>query len=175
MGYHVDDLERASEFQPHEGEANFGPPITTEVVGGTHIAPHAVTVRNGSFVLVDWADGLPRHDDPGDRSVRFPHGLMEFGETVAACADRLVSDQLGATVDSVRVVHVYSRVDDADHWHLEPLFLTRVSAPLDPPEGASAVETTVGPDLPDGAVWAGKPPFDETYSNHLADSLDAAE
>ena len=32
-GYHTDDLELASEFQPLESEANFGPPLTREVVG----------------------------------------------------------------------------------------------------------------------------------------------
>lgn len=38
MGFNTDDLELSSDFQPVEGEANFAPTITREVVGGAHIA-----------------------------------------------------------------------------------------------------------------------------------------
>ncbi|WP_436908792.1 NUDIX domain-containing protein [Halosimplex marinum] len=172
MGYDTDELELSSDFQPLEGEANFGPPLTKEVVGGVHIAPHAVTVEDSDFILTDWHEGLPRHDSPGERSIRFPHGLMEFGETFEECAERLVDDQLGMAVDSTQVVHVYSRVDSQDHWHLEPLILTQVSGDRDPPEDASVVSSPTGPTLPDGAKWIGKPPFSETYENHLAEFLE---
>ncbi len=92
---HTNNLALASDFQPHEGESNFGPTITREVVGGTHISPHCITVKGDEFVLVDWAEGFPRHDKPGTRAVRFPHGLMLFGESFEYRAVRLIRDQLG--------------------------------------------------------------------------------
>jgi 8-oxo-dGTP pyrophosphatase MutT (NUDIX family) len=167
MSYHVDELEKASDFQPLEGEANFAPPITTEVVGGAHIAPHCITVSDSQYVLIDWKNGLPRHDDPGDRSIRFPHGLIRFGESFKECAVRLVSEQLGMSIDTTRVVHVYSYVDDMDHWHMEPLILTWVTGEPEPPEDASAIYKSIGPSLPEKAVWWGKPPFEEAYNKYL--------
>lgn len=167
MAYHTDELELASDFQPLEGEANFGPTITREVVGGAHIAPHCIAVQNGNFVLIDWPNGLARHDKPGARVIRFPHGLMRFGESFEACASRLVSTQLGMNVDLVRVIHVYSYVDSTNHWHMEPLLLTRVSGQANPPSGATTITAPVGPELPSGAAWRGKPPFEEAYRNFL--------
>lgn len=172
MGYHTDELELSSDFQPLEGEANFGPPLTREVVGGVHIAPHAITIQGSDFVLVDWHEGLPRHDSPGERSVRFPHGLMQFGESFLECAERLVSEQLGSDVSTTRVTHVYSRVDSADHWHLEPLILCVVDGESDPPEDATAVYSSIGPELPDNGKWIGKPEFSDTYENHIEPFLD---
>jgi ADP-ribose pyrophosphatase YjhB (NUDIX family) len=166
-GYHTDSLELASDFQPLDGEANFGPPLTKEVVGGAHIAPHCITVRDDEYVMVDWKDGLPRHDKPGNRAVRFPHGLMIFGESFEECAERLVRDQLGMSVTTTAVVHVYSYVDDMRQWHMEPLILTGVDGDPAPPQGAAAVRHPIGPDLPEGAAWRGKPPFEETFAKHL--------
>src|ERR1039458_5567290 len=105
MGFNTDELKLASDFQPLEREANFPPTITREVVGGAHIAPHAITVEGDEYVMVDWHEGLPRHDKPGTHAVRFPHGLIHYGETFEQCAERLVRDQLGMQTDSVEVVH----------------------------------------------------------------------
>jgi ADP-ribose pyrophosphatase YjhB (NUDIX family) len=171
VGYNSDDLPLASDFQPLDGEANFGPPLTREVVGGVHIAPHCITIHKDQYVLVDWSQGLPRHDPPGRRAVRFPHGLIRYGETFEQCASRLVRDQEGLEVVSSRVVHVYSYLDDTPHWHMEPLFLTFVTGDGAPPGGATLVRHPVGPTLPEGGRWAGKPPFEETYSKFIADQI----
>lgn len=158
----------ASDFKPLSGEANFGPPILTEVVGGAHIAPECVTVRNGKFVMVEWPNGLPRHDK--GRTVRFPHGLMCFGETTEQCAKRLIADQLGMNVDKVQVLRIDSYVDDMNHWHIEPLLLATVSGePKLPPE-ASRIVLFEGDQIPQGAVW-GEQTFKEAYANDIRPAL----
>jgi 8-oxo-dGTP pyrophosphatase MutT (NUDIX family) len=167
VGYNTDDLELASDFQPLEAEANFPPTITREVVGGAHIAPHAITVEGSEYVMVDWQEGLPRHDKPGTRAVRFPHGLIRYGETFEKCAERLVSEQLGMRTESVQVVHIYSYLDEAPHWHIEPILLVRVSGTPRTPEKASVIRAPIGPQLPEYGKWWGKPPFDTTYQNYL--------
>jgi ADP-ribose pyrophosphatase YjhB (NUDIX family) len=175
MGYNSDELPLASDFQPLEGEANFGPPLTREVVGGAHIAPHCISVEDGQFILVDWAEGLPRHDAPGTRAIRFPHGLIIFGESFEECASRLVADQLGMETARARVIHVYSYVDEANHWHMEPLILTYVTGQPAPPQGASVVRSEIGPELPEGAGWRGKPPFEEAFEQFIGPQLSIVE
>lgn len=167
MSYHTDDLELASDFQPLEGEANFGPTLTREVVGGAHIAPHCIVILGDEFVLVDWSKGLPRHGQPGKRAVRFPHGLMQYGESYEETAARLVSAQMGLTVTKTRVIHVYSYLDETPHWHQEPILLTRVTGSAAPPVGATLLRCPIGPKLPEGSVWAGKPPFAKTYEEFI--------
>ncbi len=176
MGYNTEDLELASDFQPMEGEANFGPILTREVVGGAHIAPHAICFdkKRREFVLVDWSEGLPRHDKPGTRAVRFPHGLLHFGEDFLDCSIRLVRDQLGMAVVEAQVLHVYSYVDDAKHWHMEPIILTQVEGEPETQEGAMPIYHSIGPKLPTDGKWWGKPPFEETYALHLAHALKRA-
>jgi 8-oxo-dGTP pyrophosphatase MutT (NUDIX family) len=167
MGFNTDDLEVASTFELFEGEANFPPTITREVVGGAHIAPHCITVNEREYILIDWVEGLPRHDSPGARAIRFPHGLMKFGESFEDCAQRLVSDQLGMKVVQMDVIYVYSYVDDASHWHLEPLMLTYVDGVSRLPANAKEVRHPVGPSLPAGAAWRGKPPFEDAYRKYI--------
>ena len=145
-------FKKASDFQPLEGEANFPPPIQTEVVGGMHIAPEIVTRRGDEFLMIEWPEGLPRHDT--GRTVRFPHGLMQFGESVNECASRLVNDQLGVVVERTQVIDLDSYVDDADHWHIEPLILADISGDPAPHTQAGRVITIHSVDqLPDDALW----------------------
>lgn len=167
---HDDELELASTFQPLLGEANFGPPIIREVVGGMHIAPECITVRDGKFIMTEWPDGLPRHDDK--RTVRFPHGLIRFGETFEQCAERLVADQLGMNVDRVKMLYIYSYMDSSRHWHLEPLLMVWVSGEPKLPKTASKVVIFEGERLPDGAVWD-PANFIEAYAKYLRPELTA--
>jgi ADP-ribose pyrophosphatase YjhB (NUDIX family) len=155
------DPPLASDFQPLEGEATFGPPILREVVGGTHIAPECITVNKGAFIMTEWPLGLPRHDKA--RTVRFPHGLIRVGETIEDCARRLVANQQGMNVDSVTVLDIDSYVDDAKHWHIEPLLWVEVSGVPKLPKEASRIVSFRGHQLPEGAVW-GQDSFDKAFS-----------
>jgi len=142
----------SSDFQPLDGEANFGPPILREVVGGVHIAPECITVEDGDFVMAEWPDGLPRHD--AGRVVRFPHGLILYGETVEDCAARLIRDQLGMAVTKVEVLKIYSYMDDSPHWHIEPLLRVAVTGTPAPPAGVSRIIRHRERTLPEGGVWS---------------------
>jgi ADP-ribose pyrophosphatase YjhB (NUDIX family) len=156
--------ELASDFQPLPGEANFPPPILIEVVGGAHIAPECVTIHGGRFVMTVWPEGLPRHDD--NRTVRFPHGLIHFGETIEQCARRLVKDQQGFQVDTVRVLDIDSYVDEKKHWHIEPLILVTVSGEPQIPKAAEKIVYFGKDHLPDGAMWDEKS-FAEMIAKHI--------
>lgn len=160
-----DAYKLASSFAPLPGEANFPPPIDREVVGGLHIAPECITQEDGSFVMVDWPRGLPRHDS--GHTVRFPHGLMMFGETIEQCAQRLIKDQLGMAVDDVRVLEIDSYLDDQNHWHIEPLLLAQVSGNAVLPSEANGVVRFQGDGVPEEAVW-GAASFRRVYETYLA-------
>src|SRR5438552_9303747 len=118
------EYQIASDFKPLPGEANFPPPIDKEVVGGVHIAPECITRQGEIFVMIVWPNGLWRHES--HRTIRFPHGLMMFGETIKESAERLVKTQLGMDVESVQVVHIDSYVDEKNHWHIEPWVIVDV-------------------------------------------------
>jgi hypothetical protein len=160
------DYQAASDFQPLPGEANFPPPILKEVVGGMHIAPECITLHKGQFIMAIWPNGLPRHEVT--RTVRFPHGLMRFGETILEAATRLVGDQLGLNVEGVRALEIDSYVDEMKHWHIEPLLLVTTSGEPKVAAEASGVVTFQGTDLPEGSVW-GRDSFQRVYSQYLSD------
>lgn len=144
-------LEKSSDFVPLPGEACFPPPIEVEVVGGLHIAPECITRKGLTFYMIDWPNGLPRHET--HRTVRFPHGLMRFGEGVLQCAERLVRDQLGAKVVRADVIRLDSYLDDKQHWHLEPILLVEIDGEPKPHGEARGVVTFEGYTLPGGSVW----------------------
>ncbi|MEX0690038.1 MAG: NUDIX domain-containing protein [Candidatus Paceibacterota bacterium] len=147
------DHKKSSDFQPLENEANFPPSVDKEVVGGMHIAPECITRKNNQFVMVEWPNGLPRHDS--ERTVRFPHGLMKFGETIEACAKRLVKKQIGAKLKSSRILYLDSYVDDNNHWHLEPWVLVELSGDFNLPKEAEKVHYFKNEkDLPEDSLWS---------------------
>ena len=166
----IEEQELSSDFQPLPGEANFGHTITKEVVGGTHIAPQCITHCGDKFIMIEFKHGLPRHDKSGPR-LRFPHGLMMFGETFQACAKRLVAAQMGATVIETRIAHVYSQVDEMNHWHLEPIVLVRIESEFNLPDDVTKAVYFEKGNMPKNGHWICKPPFSETYSNYLKNLL----
>ena len=152
----------ASDFKPLPGEANFPPPIQEEVVGGVHIAPECITRAGDRFIMIEWPNGLPRHET--NRTVRFPHGLMRFGEAMEQCAQRLVKEQLGMKVKSVRVLYIDSYLDKMNHWHIEPGLLVEVGGDPKLPKEAGGVIYFRGYKLPKGSVWTIKE-FKEVVDN----------
>lgn len=157
MARNRNDYELASDFKPLPGEACFPPAVEKEVVGGMHIAPEFVTRHQGSFIMVEWPSGLPRHET--ERTVRFPHGLMRFGESLEKCAARLVLDQLGLTVERIKLLHMDSYVDDRNHWHLEPIVLAEVSGVPRLHSAASTIHYFSDDELPSHSVWSSRENF----------------
>ena len=143
---------KASKYRATNNEANFGRPITTQVVGGTHITFELVPKRGTTFFATRWPKGLPGHEDPPD-VLRFPHGLIQFGETVEHCAQRLVREQLGMKVKSVKVIEIESYVDDQNHWHIEPGCVVEVSGKARVPREASEIVSFGVDHIPDLTFW----------------------
>ncbi|SRR6266478_1263917 len=143
---------KVSNYRATHNEANFGKPIVSQVSGGSHITFEMITVRDGIFYMTRWPKGLPRHDDPPN-TLRFPHGLIRFGETLLQCAKRLVKDQLGMGVKSAKIAYWDSNVDDADHWHIEPGCIVRVDGKPRLPKGASEIVTFDVSNIPEMTFW----------------------
>lgn len=145
------DYEKVSDFEVYEGETTFPPPIRHEVKGGMHITPEVATRKDGMFIMIDWPNGLPRHDT--DHTVRFPHGLMRFGETAHECAKRLAQNQLGMHVEAVQVADLDSYMDDDGHWHFEPLIIADVSGtPMLHESAGQTIEVRSADELSEKAV-----------------------
>lgn len=141
----------SSGYKAINNEANFGKPIKDEIVGGTHIAPEIIAWDGRKFYAVHWFHGLPRHDKLN--AIRFPHGLMIWGESMEDCARRLVKEQLGMNVKSVRVLSIDSYVDKENHWHIEPEILAEVSGEPKKPVENSKIVTFKLEDTPEMAFW----------------------
>lgn len=119
-----------SNFKILKGEANFAPPISREVRGGTHISAEVIPF-DGQFLYAKyWPNGLARHDD--GPTMRFVHGHVIFGETMLDCAKRLLSEQFNLTANNCKVIDIESYVDESDHWHIEPIILASINEPNAP-------------------------------------------
>ena len=151
---------KISNYKATKGEANFGSPIKTQVTGGTHITFELITKKGKTFYMTRWPRGLPGHEDPPN-ALRFPHGLIRFGESLNKCAARLVRDQLGMKVKDVEILEWDSYVDKANHWHIEPCCIVEVKGTPKLPTRASEIVTFDIEHVPDMTFWL-KSDFVET-------------
>ncbi|MBI1978747.1 MAG: hypothetical protein HYS62_01645 [Candidatus Aenigmarchaeota archaeon] len=158
------DKITSSGYKAVNNEANFGKPIENEIVGGTHLAPEIITWDGEKFYAVHWFDGLPRHDKLN--AIRFPHGLIIWGETIFDCAKRLVEEQLRMNVKSAKVLTIESYVDKENHWHIEPEILAKVSGNPRKPVKNSEIIIFELENTPEMAYWKSKK-FKKFISNHL--------
>ncbi len=146
---------KASKYRAHHNEANFAAPIVTQIMGGTHLTFEMVTVRKAKFYMTRWPKGLPGHNDPPN-ALRFPHGLIRFGESLQECAERLVRDQLGMIAKSVRIAYWDSYLDKMNHWHIEPGCIVQVAGkPKTPKQAAEIVSFDIF-NLPGMTFWPKK-------------------
>ncbi|MFB8276956.1 NUDIX hydrolase [Nocardia colli] len=135
-------------FYSH-GEANFGPPIQSEVAGGAHLTFDVMTHVGATLYAIRRPDGL--HDGPKN-ALYFPHGLIRFGETAEDCVARLLAEQAPGELLKLRTHSLVSWVED-DHWHL----CLNVLAELAEPPVALADVSEVVPirpgAIPDDFAW----------------------
>lgn len=125
----------AFEYHYEHGEANFGPPLASEVEGGAHLTFDVITRLGSELVAYRRPDGL--HDGPKN-ALYFPHGLIRFGETVDQCVQRLVNEQGGGVqVTSTNIYTMPSWVEN-NHWHMCLNVVTTVATmPDELPSGVS--------------------------------------
>jgi ADP-ribose pyrophosphatase YjhB (NUDIX family) len=146
---------KVSNYRATNKEANFGKPIVTQVAGGSHLTFEMITICDSTFYMTRWPKGLPRHDDPPN-VLRFPHGLIRFGESLTQCATRLVKDQLGLRVKSAKIAYWDSYLDDLNQWHIEPGCIVRVDGKPRVPKGASEIVTFNVSNIPEMTFWPRK-------------------
>lgn len=156
---------KISKYIAKDNEANFAKPIKSQVIGGTHITFELITKKDDTFYMTRWPDGLPGHDDPPN-ALRFPHGLIRFGESLKDCASRLVNDQLGMKVKHVEVLYWDSYLDEHDHWHIEPGCLVEVQGKSKLPKGADKIISFRLANIPKMTFWS-KTDFIETVQCKL--------
>lgn len=161
---------KISSYRASADEANFGKPISTQRSGGSHITFELVTKRDQTFYVTRWPSGLPGHDDPPN-TLRFPHGLIRFGESLEDCAGRLVQGQLGMRVTEVRMLYWDSYLDDHNHWHVEPGALVEVAGKPSLPKRASKIETFTVHDVLDLTFWP-RSDFLDLVREHLPGLLE---
>lgn len=144
---------RISSYIASKDEANFGPTISEQVEGGSHITFELIATDGHNFYMTRWPNGLPGHDDP-ENVLRFPHGLIRRTESLEECASRLVKEQLGMSVKEVRIAYWDSYLDEHDHWHVEPGCIVFVSGkPKIPPQASEILSFTID-DIPDMSFWS---------------------
>ena len=103
-------------------------------------------------------------------TLRFPHGLIRFGETLEECAKRLVKEQLGSSVKKVRIVYWDSYVDDFNHWHIEPGAIVELKGTLKVPKQASEIVSFDLAHVPEMTFWP-KSDFLELAKEHMPELI----
>ena len=114
-------------------EANFGPPIETEVPNGTHISAESILKFNGKYVAFRRPEAIPEHEVPekaqksGKPHLYFVHGLPRWGETAEQYIKRVVKDQTGVGAVSFKVVDfAMGTYPDTQQWFIEPDFIVEI-------------------------------------------------
>ncbi len=91
-------------------EANFGPPLETEVSEGTHFSIECVLKLDDKYVALRRPQAIPQHEIPlkaiqrGKDCLYFAHDLLRWGETMDAALKRIVLDQTGVGVETYKIV-----------------------------------------------------------------------
>lgn len=147
-------------------EANFGPPIETEVAGGTHISAECILKFNGKYVALRRPDAIPEHEIPekarksSKHCLYDVHGLPRWGETTEEFIKRVVKDQAGVEVKSFRVADLTMGVyPSTQQWYIEPtLFVEVDQLPVPGVYGNEVIEVVTfdKDNVPDDFGWWSK-------------------
>ena len=114
-------------------EANFSPPVETEVPNGTHISAESILKFEGEYVALRRLEAIPEHEVPekaqkaGKPHLYNVHGLPRWGETTEQYIKRVVKDQAGVGVKSFKVVDfTMGTYPDTQQWFIEPDFIVEI-------------------------------------------------
>ena len=144
-------------------ETNFGPPIETEVSGGTHISCENILKFDGQYIALRRPEAIPEHEIP-EKAVKsnkphlyFVHGLPRWGETMEDYVSRVVKEQAGVDVKSFRVVDLHMEVyEDSNQWAWTPDLIVELDKLPEPGHygnGVTEVVTFTKENVPDDFGW----------------------
>lgn len=115
------------QYNWHNKEANFGPPIQKELSGGTHISIENIPKYQGQYVALRRPDAIPGHEIPSKATNKpkdllyFIHNLPRWGESLDVYIHRVVSEQAGVGVKEYRIAHLEMEVyKDTNQWAWTP-------------------------------------------------------
>lgn len=157
-------------------EANFGPPVETEVSGGTHISCENILKFKDKFVALRRPEAIPEHEipqkalDSGKPHLYFVHGLPRWGEELEMYIKRVVKDQTGVNVKSYKVLDLQMEVyKDTNQWAWTPLLLVKLNSL--PKAGRYGNEITevvqfTRKDVPQDFGWWEKEELEEFIDKH---------
>ena len=114
-------------------EANFGLPLGEQVSGGTHITFEIILKKEGKYIGLRRPNGIPEHELPPQAKdypqglLYFCHNLIRYGESMENCVTRIVREQAGVEIIKLRVVYIYSEVQEKDNqWAINPCIIAEV-------------------------------------------------
>ncbi len=116
-------------------EANFGPPISREVDGGTHITLDILLTKDEKYFALR-RECIPGHEVPpeGKNVLFLCHNLIRYGESVEDCVKRIVKSQSGVNVLSYKVVDLRTVLMEESggqkmkQWGIIPFIIAEVDA-----------------------------------------------
>ena len=152
-------------------EANFGPPIETEVAGGTHVSAECILKFKGKYIALRRPEAIPEHEIPkkaqkSNKPCLYDvHGLPRWGETTEQYVKRVVKDQSGVGVKSFRMAVLDMGVyPDTKQWYIEPVLFVEVDhLPVPGIYGNEVVEVVTFDknNVPDDFGWWSKEQIEE--------------
>lgn len=114
-------------------EANFGPPLKEQVSDGTHVTFEIILKKEDKYIALRRPNGIPEHELPPQAKdypqglLYFCHNLIRYGESMEDCVKRIVKEQAGAKVTKLKVVYIYSGVQEKDsQWAINPCIIADV-------------------------------------------------
>ena len=155
------------------GEANFGRPLRSQITGGTHITFEIILKYKGKYVALRRAS-IPGHEAPLNArkdpkhhagQLFFCHNLIRYGESVEKCVKRIVREQAGVGVKSMRAVYIDAGVQKKDgQWAIVPHVIAELATL--PKVGKfgneiSEVVTFSKNKIPEDFAWWGKKDLQE--------------
>ena len=126
-------IKMAFEYNWKNKEANFGPPISKQVNGGTHITIEIILKKGKKYITLRRPKGIPEHELPPELKTHskgllyFCHDLMIYGESIEDCVKRIVKDQAGISVKNIKVLYIDSTIQKKDNqWAFIPHIIAEI-------------------------------------------------
>ncbi|TSC75180.1 MAG: hypothetical protein G01um101444_26 [Parcubacteria group bacterium Gr01-1014_44] len=156
-------------------EANFGPPIESQILGGMHLAFEIILKKDEEYIALRRPKGIPEHELPPrakdypDGLLYFCHNLIRYGESVEDCVQRIVKSQAGVGVKDFRVVYIDSSVQDKDDsWAIVPHVIAEVEELPKITNELTEVVLFTANSIPGDFAWWSKEDFEEFLDEHIS-------
>ena len=163
----------AFEYNWKNNEANFGPPLPNQIDGGTHITFEIILKKGDKYIALRRPKGIPEHELPPQAKshpkglLYFCHNLIRYGESMEDCVERIVREQAGVSVKSMKVAHIDSSVQEKDNqWSFNPTVIAELK---ETPATSELITEVIEFDknkIPEDFAWWPKEELKEFLDEH---------